>query len=415
MERATLKKTKHKLTIIFTVLVFSLAVLLESVFFSAKYYNYISTEKQQFHNLTNSVEKKFITLNEYITQYDLWRRIFKLKQDAHIDIAQEAREEFVNIIIIDRKKIEVVFSNVVDEISISFVERVLNKESYGTIEQDLGYFVKKIYIKESDRWYDVLFIKDLKYNFWDYLTDLLSFIFITFLFSTLFYYSWLKFVWKNLEPVEENLQDMQDFIHNAGHELKTPIAVIDSNLQLMKQTKTFEKELITEWLDEVSRLNHLIESLVELSNINQTEQKEHLDVVLEIKTIIKDFSYEAKKKNISVVFDKKYGKILQANKQYFYILFSNLLGNAIKYSNEWWKVKIMLSKDSISIKDNGIGIKEKYIDRIWDRFFMWSKCRNNPWHGIWLSLVKKIADMYKWKIIVKSEEGKWSEFIVKIK
>jgi len=72
-------------------------------------------------------------------------------------------------------------------------------------------------------------------------------------------------------------------------------------------------------------LNHLIESLVELSNINYSDNKDKINLREEILLINKDFSIESDKKNIDVFFLSKYDKILTINKQYFYILFSNLL------------------------------------------------------------------------------------------
>jgi signal transduction histidine kinase len=105
-------------------------------------------------------------------------------------------------------------------------------------------------------------------------------------------------------------------------------------------------------------------------------------------------------------------KVLTINKQYFYILFSNLLWNAIKYSKKWAKIEISLNKNNFSIKDNWIWIKKHDIDKIFDRFYMSEQCRNVDGHGIWLSLVKKIADMYNFKIKVNSEIWKWTEFIV---
>jgi hypothetical protein len=72
-------------------------------------------------------------------------------------------------------------------------------------------------------------------------------------------------------------------------------------------------------------LNHLIESLVELSNICSATSSEKIDLSNEIITIIKDFKVDAFKKNIKIVFTKKSNKFLILNRQYFYILFSNLL------------------------------------------------------------------------------------------
>jgi hypothetical protein len=71
MKNISLKKTKIKLTVIFTLLVFAIAVLLECVFFTAKYYNYTYTEKERFDLLTENVENKFISLKELIEAYDI--------------------------------------------------------------------------------------------------------------------------------------------------------------------------------------------------------------------------------------------------------------------------------------------------------------------------------------------------------
>ena len=131
----------------------------------------------------------------------------------------------------------------------------------------------------------LILFKKIRYDFWDYLEDISYFTLIIFLFSVLFYYLWFRFVSRNLEPVEQSFADMHDFIHNAWHELKTPISVIDSNLQLIKETKKFDNELVQEWLLEVKRLDHLIESLIELSNINSSYSWEKLDIEQNVKIL----------------------------------------------------------------------------------------------------------------------------------
>ena len=393
-------------------MVFGIAVLLEWVFFTWKYYNYTYNEKKSFDSVTSKVENKFISLKDIISVYDVWKRVFRMRRWLSNPLNVVNPEDKVNLIIIDKNENELVFSNVTDNLNISIVEDALENNKYSEIKQSEWYLIKKIFVKENHKEFDVLFVKNLRYSFIDYFTDLFWFVFITLMFSVVFYYIWLKFVSKNLEPVERNLRYMQDFIHNAWHELKTPISIIHSNLQLIKATKKFDKTLVKEWLIEINRLDHLIESLVELSNINSVENIEKINLDSEILEIINDYKAEAKKKKIDINFKEIDKKVLTINKQYFYILLSNLIWNAIKYSKSWWKIEIILEKNRLIVKDNWIGISKKNLSKIFDRFFIEEKSRNIEWHWIWLSLVKKISDIYGWKIVVKSKKKEGSEFII---
>ncbi len=411
MSNLNLEKTKQKLTIIFTLLVLSLAILLEWVFFSIKYFNYRSNDIKVFNAFVNKVYNSDYWLNKLISIFEkrnnYWEWMF------HWNLNQKMWEwARLNILIVDRTDNELVFSNIIDDLDLNIIKNSLTKGDYWILYSNNKYIVEKFKIEENWRIYDLLLIKEFKYSLFDYLIDLLWFVFITLLFSVLFYYIWNKFVWKNLEPVKNTLDDMQSFIHNAWHELKTPISIIHSNLQLIKATKTFDKDLIDEWLIEINKLDWLIESLVELSNINSSEYNENIDVANEIKSIVKDFKQMADEKDVKIKFSKKWNKQLFINKQYFYILFSNILKNAIKYNKKWGSIVINLDVNKIKIKDTWIWIKKDDLNNIFDRFFMSTASRNNEWHGIWLSLVKKIADIYNIKIDVKSEEGKWSEFTI---
>ncbi len=403
MQNDNLNITKKKLTILFTFLVFGIVILLEVVFFSSKYYSYINTEKTSFDLSTKSIGTRFVSLNDFVINFDLEKRLFRFNWER-------INNSDISFLIITKKSQELVFSNVTDNIKWEFVKKELEENAYNNIDQEDNYLVKKIWV--SDRWvlYDILFIKKLKYSFSDYLSDLAGFIFVTLLFSIGFYYIWLRFVNKNLEPVEQNLKDMQDFIHNAGHELKTPISVISSNLQLLNELKSYDKDLTKESLEEIKRLDKLIEWLVELSDINSTEKKEDINLKEEVDLVIKDFSRKIEKKWIELDFIVKNNFILKASREYFYIFFSNLLWNAIKYNKKWWNIKVELNKNKLIISDTWLGISEQDIKKIWDRFYQVDKSRNSKGFGIWLSLVRKVADIYKWKINVKSKLWEWTSF-----
>jgi signal transduction histidine kinase len=159
-------------------------------------------------------------------------------------------------------------------------------------------------------------------------------------------------------------------------------------------------------------MDKLITWLITLSDINKNIWIQKIWIYKNIKGIIKSYETEINIKNIKININKKYNLNINANVEYFEILFSNLFGNAIKYNKSWWKVKITINKNSLIIEDTWIWINVKNIDKIFDRFFQESNNRNIDWFWIGLSLVKKISNIYWWRISLKSKKWKWTKIII---
>lgn len=402
MKNNNLENSKKKLTLIITVIITLIAVFIGVWLLSWKYITEHRKNVYEFEKFTNSISSTKVTnINKLFELIERRPWFENYKKDE----LKERMRDFIpwNIIILNEWNL--VSYKIIEKIDDYKMEDIISESSLKR-KQIEWVLSKKIIIGS----YDIFVFKKLKYDFWDYLFDVFIFLISIVFLSLWFYYIWLKFVSKALKPVEENLKDMQDFIHNAGHELKTPISVIHSNLQLIKETKKFEKDLVKELLFEINKLNHLIESLVELSNITSSENTEKIDLDEEIQVLIKDLKLDAYKKKIKINYKKIQNNILIINKQYFYILLSNIIQNAIKYTSKWWQIDITLDTESLKIKDNWYWISKQDLDKIFDRFYMWTSSRNSEGYGIWLSLVKKIADIYNWKIEVKSKLEKGSEF-----
>lgn len=135
-----------------------------------------------------------------------------------------------------------------------------------------------------------------------------------------------------LKPVEENLQDMTDFIHNAGHELKTPLAVMRGNLQIMQAEGKLDEELLQKSLAQVDHINLLIESLRELSELGSLCEKQKINIKKEIENVIASFHTLSQEKNIEVKNMIFKDFFIEANTQELQVLLSNLLKNALKYT-----------------------------------------------------------------------------------
>lgn len=411
MNSIDLKHTKHKLAIAFTFIVFFIVIVLWFSFFSFRYYNLFLFDREEFDKVTNQFQNNIVLNSSFLDLVlDESLRIRdpnNLKAKNKPPFGKMFR--FINFIILD-KGWNIVAQN---------LDKYMNLEpNFLDIDYNISLIKDGLFIKKLDipyiSWYKtIIFFKKQIYSFTDYLNDLFFFLVTNLIFFIIFYYIWLYFVKKNLKPVSDTLNDMNYFIHNANHELKTPISVISSNLQLIKTTKEYDEELINNSISEIKRIDNLIYSLWELSDINKLSKLSILDLNKEIKEIIEENKLEIDKRNLNLDYNLIKNSKIKANKNYFYIVFSNLLRNAIKYNNDSWKINIIVDKNKLLIINTWNWIKKSDLPNIFDRFFKWEKARNTLGFWIWLSLVKKISDIYNWKITVKSEENKETSFEIK--
>ena len=412
MKENSLKYTKQKLTIIFTLFIFILTIFLGLTFFSFKYYSSQKSSKTNFllttDRILRQIETKIDVLDFFGFNYILWDP--EKFDDDFID--KRKKEKFlsdreISFVILDEKN-HIVQKRIFENIDFGILHWINQKSFY--IKS--GVIVRWMNLKSSIIWNKVIFYKKLNYALEEFLEDIIFFGLITFLFSFLFCYVWYKFVSRNLEPLEKNLKYMQDFVHNAWYDLKTSVSVINSILQLIRQTKKFDEKLILRWETEASKLNKLIEFLIKFSNINLTWWNQNLNLENQVNLIIKSLESEIKNKNIKLKFDSKINFNIKSSEKHFYIFLSNLLKNIIKYTNHWWTVEIILKKNKLIVKDNWCWINKKNLDKIFRRLYQWDRSRQEEGFWIRLSLVKNILDIYNWKISLVSQEGKDSQFTI---
>lgn len=218
-----------------------------------------------------------------------------------------------------------------------------------------------------------------------------------------------------------------DFVANVSHELKTPLTSIKGFIETLKDGAIDDKDVAIKFLNiievEVERLVRLINDLLYLSEIENAampilEEKVVVkEVVLEIIELLK---IKAEKKNIQLDVKVQEGLEMNIYRDWLKQIFINLIDNAIVYNKENGKVWVTVEKlDNlivIKVKDTGIGIPEKEIERIFERFYRVDKGRSRKFGGtgLGLSIVKHIVELYGGKVWVESQEGIGSEFTVTI-
>lgn len=227
---------------------------------------------------------------------------------------------------------------------------------------------------------------------------------------------------KMMGELEQSFHTQQQFISDASHELRTPIQVVEGHLSLIKRWGRDEPEVLNESLDtslaEIKRMKSLIEEMLELA---RGQAKDH-DEKCNIKTITFEIVQEqiALHPDVEIVVhddnlteycarisSNAYGQILR-----------NLLQNAIRYSDKKAHIQIYLTNNlkncKIEVEDNGIGIAEKDVPHIFERFYRVDEARSRDegGTGLGLSIVKMLVNKYGGNITVSSKLGTGTKFKV---
>ncbi|MGH2574866.1 MAG: ATP-binding protein [Ignavibacteria bacterium] len=221
----------------------------------------------------------------------------------------------------------------------------------------------------------------------------------------------------------------RDFVANVSHELKTPITTIKGFIETLREGALNEPKNARRFLEIVSkhtdRLNVIIEDLLSLSRLEQKSSVMDIKFIAEqIKTIINsvidDFELKARDKNIKINLECENNLTVKVNRPLIEEAVGNLLDNAIKYSDKKSGILISSYVDdeflTISVKDEGPGISDEHLTRLFERFYRVDKARSRDagGTGLGLAIVKHIAQVHGGTASVKSKLGKGSIFTIKI-
>ena len=214
-----------------------------------------------------------------------------------------------------------------------------------------------------------------------------------------------------------------DFISNFSHEIKTPIAIMNGYINLLKRNE-MSKEERDEYIDKLYNssinLSNLISNILKLNKLENSEMELYdvnLSNVLENVIISYDELINNKKINFDIDMDDRL--IKYTNESFIQLIFSNLISNAIKFSKYEGIVEIKLKNKNdyieFMVKDNGLGMSKDTIIHIFNRFYQGDTSHKTEGNGLGLSMVKKAIDRLGYKISIESEEEKGSTFIVDIR
>lgn len=206
------------------------------------------------------------------------------------------------------------------------------------------------------------------------------------------------------------------FVANISHEMRTPLTSIKGYLETVVDAGPGDRQMVEKYLnrglEEVDRLNFLIEDILDLSRIEYRRNmifKSEIDIVEVIKDSIASVDLLAEENNIAIEFEYSKGSIkYKSDEELFRQLVSNIIKNTIFYSGSGSKLKISLSEDEeniyLNFTDNGNGIAEEDLPYIFQRFYRGKSPYSSKriGSGLGLSIVKHTVDLHGGKIKVTS-------------
>jgi len=218
----------------------------------------------------------------------------------------------------------------------------------------------------------------------------------------------------------------RDFVANISHELKTPIGGISILAEAISEGND-DPELVKNFSErmkiEANRLSHLVQEIIDLSRIqdqNTVSNSENISLNKVIEEAIYQLKVRAEKRQVQIYFASDEEVMFFGDRKQLVMAFSNLLENAINYSPERTSVNVVLRKTNgvaeIAISDQGVGIAEADLERIFERFYRVdpARSRETGGTGLGLSIVKHVVSNHGGDVQVWSSPGTGSTFTIQL-
>ena len=214
---------------------------------------------------------------------------------------------------------------------------------------------------------------------------------------------------RDLTEFHKFQQLKSDFVANVSHELRTPLQSIKMGLETIDNIKDLKENnelnnLMPLMTSQSERMENLIRDLLSLSKIELQEHirpTHEIDLIELIDYVIKTYEKIISKQNIKIIFNKVESLKIIGDRDKLIEIFTNLIDNSIKYSDKNKEITITAKKDgefnTVSVRDQGIGIPKESIHRITERFFTVdpSKSRSVGGTGLGLAIVKHLVSQHR--------------------
>ncbi|WKL04329.1 HAMP domain-containing sensor histidine kinase [Paenibacillus amylolyticus] len=232
---------------------------------------------------------------------------------------------------------------------------------------------------------------------------------------------------RSIAPVREAFEKQKQFIGDASHELKTPLAIINTNADVLlaNQEDTIANQ--AKWLhyikSETERMTGLTNDLLYLTQMDDSRSTmihAKFNMSDAVESIILPMEAVIFEKNISLDYNIEPNLMVHGNSEQIKQVILILLDNAVKYSGPKGAVNVTLQKQNndvvLAVSNTGEGIAPEHLDRIFDRFYRTdsSRARKHGGHGLGLAIARSIVDQHKGEVYARSVVGEGATFYVRL-
>ena len=226
-----------------------------------------------------------------------------------------------------------------------------------------------------------------------------------------------------LRRLSAAFSSLQEFNGNAAHEFRTPLAMMQAQLDLYEETAHTEtdsetRELLAMLKEQTERLSALVKTLLEMSEMNTIRRTDEIELSSMAEEVLADLSPLAERRQITLSQEGTEPIWMQGSDILIYRLLFNLVENAIRYNREGGSVQVAAQKKedmvTISVRDTGSGIPEADRETVFQPFFRVDKSRSRAYGGVGLglTLVQRIAELHGGEIHIAKSDAQGTTFAV---